>query len=260
MRILAVGDIVASDGREFIYNNLGRIKKKYNIDYCIANGENTANTNGITMDIAETLINCGVDVITLGNHTFANREYANVLNDFPRVIRPINYPSETEGMGYFIDDLGALSIGVINAQGRINMDALDCPFRATEKCLKEIEGRADVVIIDFHAETTSEKLAFGNYFDGKVAAIFGTHTHVQTANERILPGGTGYITDLGMTGVRDSILGVKKEVIMDLYYTRKRHRFDKAEGEVWFNGVIFDIDENKKVKNIERLNFSAREI
>lgn len=260
MRILAVGDIVASDGREFIYNNLSRIKKKYKIDYCIANGENAANTNGITVDIADNLLNCGVDVITLGNHTFANKEYADVLNDFPRVIRPINYPSETEGLGYFVDDLGSLSICVINAMGRINMDALDCPFRATEKCLKEIEGKADVVIIDFHAETTSEKLAFGNYFDGKASIVFGTHTHVQTADERLLPNGTAYITDLGMTGVRDSILGVKKEVIMDLYYTRKRYRFEKAEGEVWFNGVIFETNADGKVTNIERLNFSAKDI
>ncbi len=261
MRILTVGDIVASDGREFIYNNLGRIKKKYKIDYCIANGENTANTNGITVDVADTLLSCGVDVITMGNHTFANREYATVLNDFPRVIRPINYPSETEGMGYFIDDLGYMRICVINAMGRINMDALDCPFRATEKCLKEIEGKADIVIVDFHAETTSEKLAFGNYFDGKADIVFGTHTHVQTADERILPNGTAYITDLGMTGVRDSILGVKKEIIMDLYYTRKRYRFEKAEGEVWFNGAVFELDnKTKKVISIERLNFSSRDL
>ena len=261
MRILTVGDIVASDGREFIYNNLGRIKKKYRIDYCIANGENTANTNGITVDVADNLLSCGVDVITMGNHTFANREYETVLNDFPRVIRPINYPSETEGMGYFIDDLGYMRICVINAMGRINMDALDCPFRATEKCLKEIEGKADVIIVDFHAETTSEKLAFGNYFDGKADIVFGTHTHVQTADERILPNGTAYITDLGMTGVRDSILGVKKEIIMDLYYTRKRYRFEKAEGEVWFNGAIFELDDKtKKVISIERLNFSSRDL
>ncbi len=261
MRILAVGDIVASDGREFIYNNLGRIKKKYSIDYCIANGENSANTNGITIDIADNLLNCGIDVITMGNHTFANREYEEVLNDFPRVIRPINYPSETEGMGYFVDDLGKIRICVINAIGRINMDAMDCPFRAVEKCLKEIDTKADLIIADFHAETTSEKLAFANFFDGKVDIIFGTHTHVQTADERVLPNGTAYITDLGMTGVRDSILGVKKEIIVDMYYTRKRFRFEKAEGEVWFNGVVFDVDDKtKQVIGIERLNFSAKDL
>lgn len=261
MRILAVGDIVASDGREFIYNNLGRIKNKYNIDYCIANGENAAATNGITVDIANTLLRCGADVITLGNHTFANREYEQVLTDIPRVIRPANFPSETEGSGYFVDDLGDIRIGVINAIGRINMDAVDCPFRATEKVMKEMENKADIIIIDFHAETTSEKLAFGNFFDGKATVVFGTHTHVQTADEHILPNGTGYISDLGMTGVRDSILGVKKEIIMDMYYTRKKHRFEKAEGEVWFNGAVFEVDDKtKKVSGIERLNFSAAQI
>ena len=256
MRILAIGDIVASDGREFVYNNLGRIRKKYNIDYCIANGENSANTNGITKDIAETLIECGVDVITMGNHTFANKEYGAVLEDIPRVIRPGNYPSETEGMPYYIEELGFAKIAVINMMGRVHMEPLDCPFRATEKILKNID--ADIIVIDFHAETTSEKLAFANYFDGKANIIFGTHTHVQTADEHILPNGTAYITDLGMTGVRDSILGVKKEIIMDMYYTRKHFRFEKAEGEVWFSGCVFDIDEKTgKVNGIERLNFNS---
>lgn len=258
MRILAVGDIVAADGREFVYNNLGRIKRKYNIDYCIANGENTANTNGITVDIANSLINSGVDVITLGNHTFSNKEYKAVLDDIPRVVRPANLPPETEGMGYFVDDLGFLRIAVINAIGRIHMDPVDCPFRAIEKILREIENEADITVIDFHAETTSEKLAFANYFDGKADIVFGTHTHVQTADEQILPNGTAYITDLGMTGVRDSVLGVKKEIIMDLFYTRKKFRFEKAEGEVWFSGVVFDFDEKVgKTTSIERLYFPA---
>ena len=261
MRILTVGDIVASDGREFVYNNLGRIKNKYKVDYCIANGENAANTNGITVDIANALIRSGVDVITLGNHTFSNKEYKDVLLDIERVIRPVNLPPETEGMGYFIDDLGFLRIAVINAIGRINMDPVDCPFRATEKILAEIRNKADIIVIDFHAEATSEKLAFGNFFDGKADIVFGTHIHVQTADEHILPGGTAYISDIGMTGVRDSVLGVKKEIIMDLFYTRKKFRFEKAEGEVWFSGVLFDYDEKqKKVVNIERLYFPASKI
>ena len=256
MRILAIGDIVASDGREFVYNNLGRIRKKYNIDYCIANGENSANTNGISKDIAETLIECGVDVITMGNHTFANKEYSAVLEDMPRVIRPGNYPCETEGMPYFVEELGFAKIAVINMMGRVHMEPLDCPFRATEKILKNID--ADIIVIDFHAETTSEKLAYANYFDGKANIIFGTHTHVQTADEHVLPKGTAYITDLGMTGVRDSVLGVKKEIIMDMYYTRKHFRFEKAEGEVWFSGCIFDIEEKTgKINGVERLNFNS---
>ena len=261
MRILAVGDIVASDGREFIYNNLGRIKNKYKIDYCIANGENSANTNGITMDIASSLLRSGVDVITMGNHTFANKEYKGVLTDNKRVIRPANFPPETEGEGYIIDDLGNIRIAVINAIGRINMDAVDCPFRAVEKALREIGDKADIKIIDFHAETTSEKLAFGNYFDGKADIVFGTHTHVQTADNHILPNGTAYITDIGMTGVRDSVLGVKKEIIMEMFYTRKKFRFEKAEGEVWFSGAVFEYDEKqKRVTGIERLYFNASQI
>ncbi len=261
MRILAVGDIVAADGREFAYNNLGRIKQKYNIDYCVVNGENAANTNGITVDIANNLLRAGADIITLGNHTFSNYEYSKVLSDIPQVVRPCNFPAETEGSGYYIDDLGNIRIAVINAIGRVNMDPVDCPFRATEKILSQIEGKTDIVIIDFHAETTSEKLAFANYFDGKADIIFGTHTHVQTADNHILPKGTAYISDIGMTGVRDSVLGVKKEIIMDMYYTRKKFRFEKAEGEVWFSGAVFDYDEKqKRVTDIERLYFTAKEI
>ncbi len=260
MRILTVGDIVAAEGCEFIYKNLRRIKKKYNAEYCIANGENTAVPNGISRETAETLFSSGVDVITLGNHTFSNREYRTVLSDNPRVIRPINFPPETEGEGYFIDDLGSVRIAVINAQGRVNMDPMDCPFRAAERALKEIGDRTDITVIDFHAETTSEKLAFGYYFDGKVSAVFGTHTHVQTADERVLSGGTGYISDLGMTGVRDSVLGVKKEIITDFYYSRRKQRFEKAEGEVWFSGAVFDVDERTgKTRSVERLYFSREE-
>lgn len=261
MRILAVGDIVAEDGREFVYNNLSRIKRKYNIDYCIANGENAANTNGITVDIANALLRSGIDVITLGNHTFSNKEYKEVLSDNPNVIRPINFPPETEGMGYFIDDLGFVKIAIINAIGRTHMDPVDCPFRATERILRELDDTVDIKIIDFHSEATSEKLAFGNFFDGKVDIVFGTHTHIQTADEHILPKGTAYISDLGMTGVRDSILGVKKEIIMDFYYTRKKFRFEKAEGEVWFSGAVFDYNEKtKSIDSIERLYFSAAKI
>ncbi len=261
MRILMVGDVVASCGREFVYNNLRKIKKKYNIDYCILNGENAAQTNGITKEIAENLLDSGADVITMGNHTFANKEAEAILDDNKRVIRPVNFPPETQGEGYFVEDLGYTRIAVINAQGRINMDALDCPFRAVEKVLKSLEGKADLFVVDFHAEATSEKLAFGNYFDGKVNIVAGTHTHVQTVDLQVLPNGTGYITDLGMTGVRDSVLGVKKEIIMDMYYTRKRFRFDKAEGDVWFSGAVFDIDHNTgKINDLERVYFDGRNI
>ena len=257
MRILTVGDIVAEDGREFIYNNLNRIRDKYNIEFCIANGENSANTNGITEDIANALVNRGVDVITMGNHTFAGRDAGSVLDGNPNIIRPLNYPPELEGVGYVIKDTGTAKIAVINLIGRINMSPADCPFHAVERALGEID--ADIIMVDMHAETTSERIAMGHFLDGKVSAVFGTHTHVQTADERILPGGTGFIADLGMTGVEDSVLGVRKDIIINYYYqSGKRFRFEKAEGEVWFHGCIFDVDiKSGKTTAVERLRFSS---
>lgn len=256
MRILAIGDIVAEDGREYIYNNLNRIRKQYNIDFCIANGENAANTNGITVDIANTLIDRGVDIITMGNHTFANREGAQVLEENRRVIRPYNFPPEIEGNGFVVWDTGSVRIGVLNLIGRVNMSPADCPFHAADRALKQMD--ADIIIVDMHAEATSERIAMGHFLDGRVSAVFGTHTHVQTADERILPGGTGFISDLGMTGVENSVLGVKKEIIINFYMqTGKRFRFEKAEGEVFFHGCIFDIDpQTGKTVSVERLRFA----
>ncbi len=260
MRVLAIGDIVAEDGREFVYNNLNRIRDFYRIDFCIANGENAANTNGITAEIADALVSRGVDVITMGNHTFANREAERVLEDNPHIIRPLNFPPETEGVGYVVKDIGIARIGVINLIGRTNMAPTDCPFHAVERVLKTIN--ADAVFVDIHAEATSERIAMGHFLDGKVAGVFGTHTHVQTADERILSRGTGYISDLGMTGVEDSVLGVKKEIILDFYYhAGKRYRFEKAEGEVWFNGCIFEVDpQTGKTTGIERIRFSSSQL
>lgn len=260
MRILAIGDIVAEDGREFVYNNLNRIRDKYNIDFCIANGENTANTNGITMDIANTLTDRGVDVITMGNHTFANKESAVVLEENSNIIRPNNFPSEIEGVGYIVKDIGIARIGVINLIGRVGMNMADCPFHSAEKALKNME--ADLIFVDMHAEATSERIAMGHFLDGKVTAVFGTHTHVQTADERILPGGTGFIADLGMTGVEDSVLGVRKDIIIDFYYQAgKRFRFEKAEGEAVFCGCVFEADASTgKTIGVERLRLTAKDL
>ena len=256
MRILAVGDINGEDGREFVYNNLGRIRDRYNIDFCVVNGENTAEPNGITRDIADSLIRCGADVITMGNHTFDNKESALVLEENERVIRPLNYPPEAEGVGYCTLDLGNVRVAVVDLIGRTGMPPADCPFHAIERLLPKLD--AEVVIVDFHAEATSEKMAMAHFLDGKVSVVFGTHTHIQTADERILPNGTGFICDLGMTGVEDSVLGVKKEIIVDFYYNSvKRYRFEKAHGEVWFNGCIFDVDtKTGKTCAVERLRFS----
>lgn len=256
MRLLAIGDINGECGREFVYNNLGRIISKHKIDFCVANAENSAEPNGITHNIANTLIQCGADVLTMGNHTFDNKESSSVLEDNSRVIRPINYPPNAEGVGYTICDLGNVRVAVINAIGRVNMTPVSCPFESVDRVLSKID--ADITVIDFHADATSEKIAFANYFDGRVSAVFGTHTHVQTADERILPGGTGFICDLGMTGVEDSVLGVKKEIIIEhMRMPIKRVRFEKAVGEVWFHGCIFDIDNKTgRCTAVERLRLN----
>lgn len=256
MRVLAIGDIVAEPGREYVYRNLNRIRREYRIDFCIANGENAADSNGITKEIAETLYEHGVDVITMGNHTFANKGAERALEELPYLIRPLNLPPEMEGEGYTVVDLGNVRVAVINLLGRVNMNPVDCPFRAADRLLPRLD--ADVILVDIHAEATSERIAMGHFLDGKVGAVFGTHTHVQTADERILPGGTGFIADLGMTGVEDSVLGVRKDIILDFYKNPgKRYRFEKAEGEVFFCGCIFDIDATTgKTVGIERLRLS----
>jgi len=254
MRILTVGDVVALPGREYVFKNLNRIKEEHSIDFCIVNGENICSTNGINKEYFDMLISRGADVVTLGNHAFANNQVYQLLEDDDRLIRPLNYPPDTVGNGYTIQNIGIAKVAVINALGRVYLDPMDCPFRTVDKALDEISGKADIIVIDFHAETTSEKIAFANYFDGRVNVVFGTHTHVQTADERVLPKGTAYITDLGMTGVHDSVLGVKKEIIIKNYLTRRRVRYEKALGDVWFNGCVFDVDvKSGKVNGIERL-------
>lgn len=247
---------MAEPGREYVYRNLNRIRQQYQIDFCIANGENAADTNGITKEIAETLYEHGVDVITMGNHTFANKGAERALEELSYLIRPLNLPSEMEGEGYCVVDLGNVKVAVINLLGRVNMNPADCPFRAVERLLPKLD--ADVILVDIHAEATSERIAMGHFLDGKVGAVFGTHTHVQTADERILPGGTAFIADLGMTGVEDSVLGVRKDIILEFYKNPgKRYRFEKAEGEVFFHGCIFEIDEKTgTATGIERLRLS----
>ena len=253
MRVLAIGDINGELGREFVYNNLGRIRKKYNIDFCIANGENSADPNGISVDVSNMLIQSGVDVITMGNHTFGHKESGRVLEDNEFVIRPLNYPPECEGNGYTVYDTGSVQIAVVNLIGRVSLPPVDCPFHAIDKLLNKLD--ADLVFVDMHAEATSEKLAMAYFLDGRVTAVFGTHTHIQTADEKILSGGTGFICDLGMTGVEGSILGVKKEVIIESFLNpTKRVRFEKAEGKVWLCGCIFEVDEKSgKTVEIERI-------
>ncbi|NMA66985.1 MAG: TIGR00282 family metallophosphoesterase, partial [Clostridiaceae bacterium] len=214
MNILVIGDIVGRPGRRALKALLSGVQKEYNISFTIANAENAAGGLGLTRDVMLEILSYGVDVLTMGNHVWDKKEILSFIDDEPRLIRPINYPDHCPGQGFNIFTAGfSRKIAVINASGRVFMPALDCPFRRVDEILADIREKADCIIIDFHAEATSEKLAFGHYFDGRVSAVLGTHTHVQTADEQILPGNTAYITDLGMTGPVDSILGVKKDLV-----------------------------------------------
>ena len=257
MKIFAVGDVCAPDGCNYALKVIPKIKKEEKIDIIIVNGENSAAGNGITPQSAEALFAAGATVITGGNHTLRRKEFYDVLEKNPFVLRPHNFKECEFGSGYCLLDMGRYTAAVINLSGQIYLERnnVDNPF----KCVDELLERAKrdgvkYIFVDFHAEATSEKRAMGIYLDGKVSAVFGTHTHVQTADAQILPNGTGYITDLGMTGVKNSILGVKSEIIINRLKNNDMSRFEQASGNCMLNGCIFDIDEKtgltKSVKPI----------
>lgn len=253
MKVLAVGDIVGKPGQVMIKNYLRQVREALEVDLCIANGENAAG-NGITRDIAYELFDNGVDIITMGNHVWSKKEIIKLFAEDLRIIRPANYPPHTPGKGHIIVNVHNQKVAIINLSGIVYLENLDCPFRTIENKLKTLQKITNIIIIDFHAEATSEKMAMGWYLDGRVSAVFGTHTHVQTADERILPKGTGYITDIGMTGPYNSILGVKKEIIIGRFLTHLPRRFEIAEGPAQFNGIILDIDEvSGKTRAINRI-------
>lgn len=256
MNILVLGDVVSSSGCEFVRKKLPSLKKLKGIDYCIANGENSAKGNGVTPASAEFLFSSGIDFITGGNHSFRRSEIYDFLDEREDIIRPYNYPGETYGKGVSVIDLGRAKIAVINLMGTMLMgENLDNPFYAADRALKETDG-AKIVLVDFHAEATSEKKALGYYIDGRVSAFFGTHTHVQTADECILKGGTGYISDLGMCGPEESVLGVDKDIIIKKFRTNLPCRFDTADDrDCMLNGCIFSVDEKTgRCTDIERIN------
>ena len=254
MKILCIGDVVGKIGCNYLRSKLPSLKKIKGIDAVICNGENSSDGNGITPASADFLFQSGVDVITLGNHSFRRKEVFSYLDDNPYIIRPANYPeSTTPGKGMCTLDFGRFQLTVINLIGTMYMEyGLDNPFAKINEILKGIDSR--IVIVDFHAETTSEKLAMGYYLDGKVSAVFGTHTHVQTSDERVLENGTGYITDLGMTGTLNSVLGVKPEISIEKFTTRLPIRFDLKTGDCKMECVVFDIDEKTgKTLSVERM-------
>lgn len=257
MRILCIGDVVGSAGCDFLRKHLPSFKKLHKVDLVICNGENSADGNGITPRSAEHIFTSGADVITLGNHSFRRGEVYSYLDENPYIIRPLNYPSpQTPGKGICTVDMGYAQVIVINLMGQESIDAhLDNPFTAMERLLPTIDSR--ITLIDFHAEATSEKRAMGLWLDGKVSAVFGTHTHVMTADAEVLPGGTGYVTDLGMTGTIDSVLGVKKEIIINRFLTKLPSRFEYEKGACKMDCTLFEID-NSTGKCLSATSYELR--
>ena len=241
MRILTVGDVVGTSGTEALSENLARIKEKFQIDFCIVNGENSCSSNGISEETAEKLLSAGADVLTLGNHTFRQKDAKTLLAQNLNVIRPINYPKGTVGRGAVVFEKNGVRIGVLNALGRVYLDPVDCPFQALKNAIKEMD--ADIKIVDFHAEATSEKRSMGFYLDGKVSVVFGTHTHVQTSDIQVLPRGTGYITDIGMTGPHQSCLGVDKSIVIDRLANGILNKFELSSSPARIDGAVFTVDE-----------------
>jgi len=255
LNILFIGDIVGELGREMLRQYIPLLKSKYQPDIIIANGENSAGGKGITLKIYHELISYGIDLITMGNHTWDNKEIFNFIDTQDKIIRPANYPNGTPGKGYSLIKKNGLPIfAVINLQGRTYLPSIDCPFQVVNKIIDEIRKVTNLILIDFHAEASSEKQALAWYLNGKISAIIGTHTHVQTADERILPLGTGYITDVGMTGPYDGIIGMEKETVIRKFITQLPIRFEVAKGRGQLNAVILNIDNNTgMVKKIERI-------
>ena len=239
-RVLAVGDVVGAPGLERVRRNLRRMKREHKVDFTVVNGENAA-VVGLLPNQAEDILDAGADIITMGNHTWGKREIVTYLDDCPRILRPANYAPQVPGRGWQIFDTKAGPVAVIDLIGRCNMDyGPDNPFLLVEKILKEIDTK--IILVEMHAEATSEKLAMGYLLDGRVSAVWGTHTHVPTADARVLPKGTGYVTDLGMTGPRDSILGIRPELSIAKFRGDLTERYRWAEGPTKMEAVLFTID------------------
>lgn len=254
IKILAIGDIVGPAAAEFLRQKLWKFRGEKNIDFVVANGENVSDNNGIDSNSAYNLLSIGIDVITTGNHVWRKHDIREFLDTSRFITRPANYPAGCPGSGYVIFSVSGYKFIVINVLGQIFMDPLDCPFRTVERILDYEKGNYDFSILDIHAEATSEKYALGYYFDGKINVIFGTHTHVATADEQILQNGTGYITDLGMTGPVNSVLGIKKECIIEKLTTKMPVKFIVGDGKIQMHGAIFELDtDTKKIVSVERI-------
>lgn len=250
MKILVMGDVIGKPGREAVKEILPRLRDEYEITLAIANGENAAGGIGLTPGTAQELFDSGIDVITTGNHVWAHHEVIPYLDSNAAVIRPLNYPPMTPGRGYWIKD----NIMVVNIIGRTFVGDFDCPFRAMDKLLGELDRKPAVIIVDFHAEATSEKVAMGRYLDGRVSAVLGTHTHIGTIDACILPKGTAYVTEIGMVGPINSVIGVEVSAVIDRFLTQIPKRFSVAKGQVSFDAIVVEAtDNNGKAIDIKRV-------
>lgn len=257
MRILAVGDIVGESGVKKLKEILPKLKREENIDFVITNGENSAGGMGITEKNFKDILEAGTNVVTMGNHTWGKKDIFKFI-DNPKLLRPANYPKGVVGKGLGIYECNGKKIAVINLMGRVDINILtENPFIIAKEMVKELQNKADIIIIDFHAEATAEKIAMARYLDGKITILFGTHTHVQTGDEQILPEGTAYITDLGMTGPKNSVIGMDIQASIKRFETTLPEKYKLAEGECIFNAVIFDINDNtNKVEYLKRIYIS----
>jgi 2',3'-cyclic-nucleotide 2'-phosphodiesterase len=255
MRILFIGDIVGEPGRRAVRELVPKIKRREEIEFVIANGENIAGGSGITPSLADEMLDGPLDVMTSGDHIWKRKEILEYIETSPRLLRPANYPPRTPGSGStIVKSVSGTNIGVIGLVGRVFMQPVECPFRTVKEELERMRDKARVIIVDIHAEATSEKIALGWYLDGLVSAVIGTHTHVQTADEKILPNGTAFLADAGMTGPFDSVIGRKKEQVLARFITQMPARFEMAENDIQLHGAIVDIDEKTgRANSIERV-------
>jgi len=250
MIILAIGDIIGKPGRQAVQAFVPDLRKEYGIDLVIANGENTAGGFGLTIGTAQELLDCGIDIITSGNHIWAQKEIIPYLDEDVPILRPLNYPPGVPGRGYIMKN----KTMVVNLIGRTFMNSYECPFRTMDALLAGHASKAKVIIVDFHAEATSEKVALGRYLDGRVSAVLGTHTHIGTIDARILPGGTAYVTDIGMTGPDDSVIGDDPEGVIQRFLTMMPHHLSVGKGKPIFNAVMVEVDEKSgRAVRIERI-------
>lgn len=256
MRVLFFADVIGKPGRQLLIERLPDLRKRYETDAVIVNGENITDGKGIRPGHADALLAAGVDVITTGNHVWRQRETYRYLDEQPRIVRPYNFLASNPGRGVTSVDTPGGRLGVLNLSGQLFLNPARSPFEAVDQALEELHGVRSI-IVDLHAEATSEKVAMGWYLDGRVSAVLGTHTHVRTGDARVLPGGTAYMTDVGMCGPRDSVIGVKKDLVLERMLTQMPVRFEVADGDVWLEGAFIEIGEDGRALRIEPVEEGA---